>query len=437
MKTKSLFITLCALLVASCAGTAKDANVDAILAQEMYMEHERMDLSTFNTALGIAFVGNYNTFAEMKNSPFYPLICQIHPEIKQIDRFEVDMGRGGVYLVIPKGNMTLSLNEYTLAMFMQEQNEDEGRILYRNENPRPFLIRCSTDMPGSVRFVAAPDNGGEALNWVAAADRYNQLPVETVSFSSDIIPINMSYHNHFGIDPEDEWVSTESEDNSIRIFHNGLCFLRSHGEKPLMYDYFAIKKPSASEPERYLYLHDNEGHRGIVQCRMEWKESGNQLQKLTTLTPVAGHNFGLEEATTFIFRISKEDYTEDDTMSQDEMPTERADSQEVGLFGIPDFQIQLTNDFKFIIHAGGNYGETEYVRKGIYRANPDKCADGPNMASRVLEGNADGKDFTISFDYKKDDNGTETYFFTFETNDTTFPLQQGNPIKMKKNLRLT
>lgn len=55
--------------------------------------------------------------------------------------------------------MTLSLNEYTQAMFMQEQNEDESRVLYRSESPRPFLIRFSIEMPSSARFMIVPDDG--------------------------------------------------------------------------------------------------------------------------------------------------------------------------------------------------------------------------------------------------------------------------------------
>lgn len=58
MNTKSLFIaTLCALLIALCAVATKGTDVDAILTQKMYMEHERFDLST---------VGNYSTFADLK-----------------------------------------------------------------------------------------------------------------------------------------------------------------------------------------------------------------------------------------------------------------------------------------------------------------------------------------------------------------------------------
>ncbi len=123
-----------------------------------------------NQFISIAPIGNFKSIDDLKNSPFYNLLCIYYPALKDIKKVDIDTGQGNLWLICPREeNTSLSINEYTQAMFLGSQDEDKGHVYFRTENLRPLIIRMAVDDPGTVKIIAV-DNNGHELQWIPTQD---------------------------------------------------------------------------------------------------------------------------------------------------------------------------------------------------------------------------------------------------------------------------
>lgn len=107
--------------------------------------------------VAIAFLGYYDSYGMLKESPEYSTLCKQYPALAGVKGFDVETGGQQTYLIIPRDRAaTVAVNEYTFDMFMSN-DESSARVLYRNEDGRPILVSCNKadDLPDIHVYVTA------------------------------------------------------------------------------------------------------------------------------------------------------------------------------------------------------------------------------------------------------------------------------------------
>lgn len=137
--------------------------------------------------LVVANLGYYQTIEQLQKSPFYAQLCDLYPELSGVKEI-IDTGKGDLWFIRPwQKNTSLAINEYTMEMFLGNQEESEGKVLYRTEYAKPMLVRMSADDPGTVK-INAVDNSGRSLTWIPT-----QQPQDNVLRSIDGVA-NITYN---------------------------------------------------------------------------------------------------------------------------------------------------------------------------------------------------------------------------------------------------
>ena len=114
----------------------------------------------------IANLGHYESLKEMKDGHFWGLLCNLYPQIKNINELTVDNGSGDIWFFCPcESNMSMAINEYNMDMFMGTQDAGDGQIYFRTEEATPILVRTPMDDPGS-NVVNAVSENGTVMEWL-------------------------------------------------------------------------------------------------------------------------------------------------------------------------------------------------------------------------------------------------------------------------------
>lgn len=97
-----------------------------------------------------AFIGRFASYEELVGSPFYELLCQRIPELKMVDKYEVDLARGveDVWMLIP----TVDGVRCRILDIKAEGKDDvpEDEIYYFSEDMKPILLHTSMSGKGSI-----------------------------------------------------------------------------------------------------------------------------------------------------------------------------------------------------------------------------------------------------------------------------------------------
>lgn len=190
--------------------------------------------------LVMANIGPFASLDQLHASPFYPQLCSLYPELADITDI-VDTGKGDLWLLNPwTENTSLSLNEYNIDMFLDNQDPGSGKVYYRTENAKPMLVRMTTDDPGSV-LINAVDNEGHQLSWAPASrPADNVLREEQGVANITFNPVDNSVE--FGAD-------YEAEANGERIP------VRFYADRLLSFGYRMM---------RYYACHQQDGKIGLL-----------------------------------------------------------------------------------------------------------------------------------------------------------------------------
>lgn len=184
--------------------------------------------------LVVANLGPFASLSQLHDSPFYPQLCSLYPELPEITDI-IDTGKGDLWLMTPwTENTSLALTEYNIDMFLGEQDPGSGTIYLRTENARPLLVRMTTDDPGSV-LVNAVANDGHQLSWTPASQPADNVlreerGVENITFN----PVDNCAE--FGTDYE---ARIDGETVSLRFYADRQMWLNTQ------------PKPLNNQPMRY------------------------------------------------------------------------------------------------------------------------------------------------------------------------------------------
>ena len=190
--------------------------------------------------LVVANLGYYQTPDQLRKSPFYAQLCDLYPKLSEAKDF-VDTGAGDLWFIRPwTENTSLAINEYTMKMFMGEEDESKGKVLYRTEYAKPMLLRMKADDPGSVK-INAVDNSGHRLTWIPA-----QTPQDNV-LRSEIGVVNNTYN---------------AVDNSAE-FGTDYVGQKSDGESVLIRFYADRQVRIGEQLARYIAYHQEDGEIGL------------------------------------------------------------------------------------------------------------------------------------------------------------------------------
>ena len=190
--------------------------------------------------LVVANLGYYQTPEQLRKSPFYAQLCDLYPKLSEAKDF-VDTGAGDLWFIRPwTENTSLAINEYTMKMFMGEEDESKGKVLYRTEYAKPMLLRMKADDPGSVK-INAVDNSGHRLTWIPA-----QTPQDNV-LRSEIGVVNNTYN---------------AVDNSAE-FGTDYVGQKSDGESVLIRFYADRQVRIGEQLARYIAYHQEDGEIGL------------------------------------------------------------------------------------------------------------------------------------------------------------------------------
>lgn len=225
--------------------------------------------------LVVANLGPFTSISQLHDSPFYPQLCSLYPELTDITEM-IDTGDGDLWLLNPwTKNTSLALNEYNIDMFLGTQETGSGTVYYRSEDAKPMLLRMTTDDPGSV-LVNAVDNEGHQLSWIPThqpADNVmrDEIGVENITFN----PVDNSAE--FGTDYE---AQVDGKTVPIRFYANRLV---SFDYRPLMRYYATL----TADNRVALLITDGDGQQSLAYI------DGYAPDQGFTLTLQQGADFGL------------------------------------------------------------------------------------------------------------------------------------------------
>lgn len=182
----------------------------------------------------MANLGHYTDVASMKKGPFWKLLCDLYPEIENINKLTVDTGEGDIWMINPwEENTSLAINEYNLDMFLGEKDPDDGQVYFRTENAKPILIRTTMDDPGSI-IINAVNNNGTVLQWLPTQEPQTNLLREqngVAVINYDPIDNYAHYGSYYNAFPDGDEVTLRFYADR-QLFYNGklghyMCYLLS------------------------------------------------------------------------------------------------------------------------------------------------------------------------------------------------------------------
>ena len=188
----------------------------------------------------VANLGAFTSLEQLRQSPFYPQLCSAYPELPSVSSI-IDTGRGDLWLLKPWTEHTsLSLNEYTLDMFLGEREPGTGTVYYRTENFCPLLLRMTTDDPGSV-LINAVDTEGHVFSWV---------------------PTSRPADNVLREEPGVAAITYNPVDNSVEF---GADYVARVGGQELRIRFYADRQVSFNKKMmRYYACHQEDGAIGVL-----------------------------------------------------------------------------------------------------------------------------------------------------------------------------
>lgn len=123
-----------------------------------------------NQVLAVAHLGLFSSVNALKASACHRFLESCYPELADIDKIEVDTGKGDLWLLRPRENGgSLAVNKITYHDD-GSGNYDVEEVLYRTEDCRPILVRAKIDeYPYALQVNLVAENG-QSVQWVPEFD---------------------------------------------------------------------------------------------------------------------------------------------------------------------------------------------------------------------------------------------------------------------------
>ena len=123
-----------------------------------------------NQVLAVAHLGLFSSVNALKASACHRFLESSYPELANIDKIEVDTGKGDLWLLRPRENGgSLAVNKITYHDD-GSGNYDVEEVLYRTEDCRPILVRAKIDeYPYALQVNLVAENG-QSVQWVPEFD---------------------------------------------------------------------------------------------------------------------------------------------------------------------------------------------------------------------------------------------------------------------------
>ncbi len=234
--------------------------------------------------LAVANIGRFASISQLRKSYFYKQFCSLYPELENINRIAVDTGVGDLWLFKPLlPNCSMAVREYNMQMFMQEQKESDGDVLFKTDIARPILVKASMDDPGSI-IVDLDNREGRRLHWIPT-----QSPSDNeLRFDEGITVLSYNVLENFAEMGADYTASV----------NEGLASLRFYADRQVRLD---------NRLMRYMSFHTADGKVGLYIKGLDldgyFEVGGHKKDRESfTLTCKKGYDFGMGTNKTLTFK---------------------------------------------------------------------------------------------------------------------------------------